>query len=1402
MIRSKKNFRKLGMAAAALTISAAMLVPTAFNGVSFASAANGFNSEHEAGAMLTATKKTNLKIAEESAVLLKNKDAALPLKRDERNITMFHSISNSIVGYFGKNENYMLSALHAFTHFAGSENPSTVYDSLDNNNFNYNKKMKSLYDKYSYYTDNNSSQYGINTRRGPNLDVIELAENSFAHYNDAAVITISRVGCEGYDGLRLQDETEGLHVFDAEPGERYLSLNEGEKELIEYVKNKFEKVIVLVNAPMPLELAELQDDDGVNAIMWIGYPGWNGFEAIGELLSGVVNPSGRLVDTWAADVSKDPTWYNFYNNSQTSEDGKPAYYVLDKSEKKTGYVSVDYSEGIYVGYRFYETAAADGYFAATKPQTVSANYLPSGVTDDYYNRYNGVVYPFGYGMSYTTFTQTIVNKNVTPDEKGNMTVQVNVHNSGDVAGKEVVQLYYNPEYTDGGIEKAATNLVAFAKTPVINPGKDATVTLSFNIRDMASYDYDDANKNGHNGYELEKGAYEIVLKSDSHEEIDGEKIVYNHSATTYYDNDGNTGNKIEQLFSGDDMYNTDRSKYSADGEGIKLMTRDSKKGGLKGTFPVSAGNVVFSDEALAVLEIQEGRYSSSSDTALGTAKAPETTDPDYEAKLKEYLTQRAYEEYLGSMYVERVPAGWTQESNPEAKRVNGWNTKILLQDMKGIDYLGNTELNPENLTDTAKKEFKKSETAYMTGAEAWEKFMNQLTWSELQTLASDANFSTPAIDAIGKPRTVDNDGPAQIGTQTQSCMNFACGTNIASTWNVELVEEYGKLIGDHAINQGITGWYGPGLNIHRNPYGGRNYEYFSEDPILTGKIASGAIKGAASKGVVTYMKHFALNNQEENRHGVLTWADEQTMREIYLKGFEIAVKEGGATGVMCSFNNIGGIGACMNNHLTVKLLTEEWGFRGAIITDAYGDSGWPSGLIARSQTAPLGRYSSLVEGEWDAAMNLPVVRGEGSPTQYYAVRMTAQRMLYSVVNSNGMKEVAPINEAALTIGSESNGEVITSNTNGERVVTMKQGAGGYVWLGLGPRDGHDYNRMYVKGDTVTSCSRGAEWYTIFPGFDWHMGGDSLFDTPVAGEFNLKMWVTKDYLRSEDFNVKIIVISAFKDKTFSGTQGIAFNGNIELAEGNLLGTIRSCTAEGLPAGLTVNNDGTITGTATESGTFNVTFTVNGMYKWESTISLAQKTTHTVTFDLNYEGSQNTTVEVEPNGKVTAPATAPEREGYTFLGWFEDANCTTAANFNTAITGAKTFYAKWEEVEIKVPGPEFKIENGMLKYSPDGETWIDVIEISELKGDPADIYINDDGYWVINGTVTNVKAQGVDGKDGQDGQNGQDGQDGKDGQNGASGGCSGNIAETGALCGLTLLVMAAVILVISRKRKNNK
>lgn len=1322
MSKRKNIFKTLGIGIASILMCALMVMPVVFHNLTVIRANAEYKSEHSASQMLSAAKKLNMKLAEESAVLLKNEGNALPLSMSERDVTVFHSKSNSMVGYFGsgKEERYMVSALAAFTEFdAADKKASTIYESFVDNNIRYNPVVKRMYDEAGLYTDNDKSQYEINTRRGPNLDIIKEAERSFINYGDAAIVTITRIGREGYDGLRLQDPTEGLHVFDKEEAdEHYLQLNEGEKALLAYASGHFGKVIVLLNTPMPLEVAELQDSDDVSAVMWIGYPGYNGFMAIGELLTGAVNPSGRLVDTWAADMTKDPVWMNYYNNSQNSADGKPHYSVLDKDGVDTGYVSVDYAEGIYVGYKFYETAAETGYFDG-------ALDMPAGETDTYYNRTNGVVYPFGYGLSYTEFSQSIVGSS--KDTSGDhIQFDVTVTNNGTKPGKEVVQIYYNPPYTDGGIEKSAANLVAFAKTGELAAGESETVHISFEKRDMASYDYNNANGDidGHKGYELEAGDYEIAVKSDSHKVLDS--FVWNNAARVDFDTDSATGAPIEQLFSGENMYNTDRSEYSENGGGIALMSRAERGGqnGFKATFPVSAGDVTFSDEAIAFLDMQDKRYTSSAD---------KDTDPYY----------------VSDAQIEAF--GWTQETDPAKNRVNGWSTPILLADMTGIDYMGETAL---TAADTGIESF-----VGKTGKDAWSIFMDQLTWDEMAALVSDGNFRTIKLDPIGKPATEDHDGPAQIGANPGAvpCMNFASGVNISSTWNVDLTEEYGKLIGDHAINQKYTGWYGPGMNIHRSPFGGRNYEYYSEDPILTGYIAAAAIKGAVSKGLITYMKHFALNNQEESRHGILTWADEQTMRELYLKPFEIAVKDGGATGVMDSFNAVGGVGACMNNVLNVKLLTEEWGFRGIIVSDYYGDSSWPAGLIVRSQVMPLGTYvnepSGKVEGTWNGEKGLPEVNGVTSATLYYAVRMTAQRILYGVAGSNAMENVPTIDNALI------------NDIN----LTFKQGQSGYVYAGFGDDDnryGNQITKMVASGEGITGNSRGPEWFTLFPGFEWHQGGDTLYDMYRSGVYIFGLTGINGYLRSEQKTMTITVTSAFKDKTFSGTQLLPFDGQIELVSDSAIKSITSCAvADGssLPAGLSVSANGKITGTPTVTGNFDVEFLINGKYYYETTVTVAAKTTITVTYDVNYDGGEDFTAEVASGTAVAAPD-APERDGYDFAGWYTDAACTTAADVTSAVTAATTYYAKWTEL---VPG--FRVHDGVLQYSGDGKTWQDIVDMDELKG-----------------------------KDGSDGAPGKDGADGTDGS-----GCNGSIADSGIVMLVTVIAFGAIGTVIMiRKNKNDK
>ena len=508
-----------------IALGAAFAAPIFFNTMASINAdAADFTSEYSEFGLDQAMQELNLQIAEEGAVLLKNKDKALPLGRNERNVTVYHSIYDEWTRYEW-NDNVVGNMEIGGSGNGGSggilpHNPKDMYLGLQDSGFNVNPAVKRLYDLYPTDYDNNTKEQSANTKAGPNVDILRIADRSVPNFNDAAIITISRQSGEGSDvwgNWSFFDSTQ-------QGVKHYLELNSGEKELIKYAKSKFNKIIILLNTGMPLEVAELEDDDDIDAVVWVGLPGENGLLAIGSLLSGSVNFSGRLVDTWAADFTKDPTYVNMGSGEQLDEVGPGKHNDLINNGGY-GMHSVDYAEGIYVGYKFYETAATVKYYDETKPQ--QGNDMPKGVSDRYYNRTNGVVYPFGYGLSYTTFSQEIVSGTKKTDGD-KIEFDVKVTNNGSVAGKDVVEVYYNPPYIDGGIEKASANLVAYAKTSLIQPGGNETVHISFDKRDMASFDYNDANKNGHKGYELDNGNYIISINSDSHKPIS--QFTYSHTA--------------------------------------------------------------------------------------------------------------------------------------------------------------------------------------------------------------------------------------------------------------------------------------------------------------------------------------------------------------------------------------------------------------------------------------------------------------------------------------------------------------------------------------------------------------------------------------------------------------------------------------------------------------------------------------------------------------------------------------------------------------------------------------------------------------------------------------------------------------------------------------------------------
>ncbi len=1210
MRNNYKQGKKAGRAIVALTMVAALTVPVIGNGLfsrsGLSASAASYTSEYETKKSLTdAQHALNQKIVEEGVVLLKNKGGALPLQNNDKKVTVFHSYFNP--EDWSQSEGWMVlsggGSGNIWTGKSDCEGTETthgchtIYNGLDDHGFTYNKAMHAEY-------LNNGGYYGATfcDANGPKMDIVRGQESTFANHDGTAIITVSRIETESQDNYEpsMNGELSAFERDPQNPEKHYLQLRDKEKELIEYAKTKFGKVVVLLNTASPMEVDYLQTSDSVDAVLWVGYPGESGLKDIPGVLDGSVSPSGRTVDTWAKDMTKDPTWQNFGDNSQTNDTFTAANTVLDKDgnvyyvdkdpdavqNANNAYHSVDYAEGVYLGYRYYETKSAiegEGWYEAN------------------------VTYPFGYGLSYTTFTQSIKSHTESGDS---VSIIVEVTNTGSVAGKEVVQVYYNPPYTEGGIEKATANLVAFDKTDVIEAGQSAEITITFDKRDMASWDLEAGN------YVLEDGAYEISVNKDSHNAWD--KFTYNHAEDTRYTTDGETDTAYTKLFSGNDMFNVDKSKYSADGAGVDFMSRAT---GLQ--LPETAGNVRFSDEALRYLDSQNS-YLSTQD---------KDTDP-------------------WVIDAKNIPSEWTQAADTSAEEV----TKLF--QMSGVE-------------DEAK----------------WTAFMNQLTWDEMKALVSTGLFQTAALDRIGKPKTFDTDGPAQIGSRAgERGYGWCSAVNISSTWNEQLAEQFGVMIGEEAIhpetNKGvtITGWYGPGMNIHRNPYNGRNFEYYSEDGLLAGKIAAGTVKGAASKGLITYLKHLALNNQETNRTtngGVCTWTNEQAMREIYLKPFELAVKEGGATGMMCAFNRIGGVPAGANYNLFVNLLEKEWGFDGLAVTDYYEGSswGWPGNMVVRCHMFPMGDYSAenknrQIDGTWDADKNRPVVDGNAQDALYYAVRTTAQRMLKTVANSNAV-----------------------TTKNGvlpDKTYTVIQGHGiGYYPFGAFGFE-RDVDILAIEGKTGAS-------YELAPGTTFHSpSGDFVGEFTKAGtyEFNLNVNLNAEKwgnLKGESWTSKLTynVLPAFKieEKTLNGKVDALYNAQIKFITydkeygltdldgygGGTMTGIRKdkqwTKAEGLPAGVELLPSGKLSGIPEEAGTYNVKAYYDGKFEFEFTIEIAEK-----------------------------------------------------------------FIVR----------TEFKTEDGKLwyKHNDQGDdAWQVVLDLDEFKEEilaSSEISISDDGYWVIGGVKTEFKA----------------------------------------------------------------
>lgn len=721
-------------------------------------------------------------------------------------------------------------------------------------------------------------------------------------FSDEAVVVLTRVGGEGADlptdmkakGITYKNNSKDYDDF--QKGESFLQLSKTERDMIDLVTSNFKKVTLVYNGANTFQFDFLNDYPQIQSVVWCPPAGQTGFSALGEVLAGETNPSGKTSDTFLKDLTKSVSYNNFGKFEYTNMADKAAKYKGFTGDDVTAIPGfVNYSEGIYVGYKFYETASDEGLI----------NY------DD------TVAFPFGYGLSYTSFDQKLDSVKY---KGGKVTVTATVTNTGDKAGKDVVEVYYNPPYTDGGIEKASKNLAGFEKTKELQPGESQKVTVKFDDDDMASYDY-----KGAKAYVLEKGDYDISIQSDSHHVIDHKAITVKDTVT--YDSDSNTHN------------------------GDKTVATNQ--------FDDVAGDVTYLSRADHFANYKEATAAPTNFKMSDKAKETFYNNSNYDPK--------------------------KFDKDSDKMPTTGAKNGLKLSDMYGKDY------------DDAD----------------WDKLLDQFTFDDMDNLIANGGYGTPAVKSVGKIQLTDADGPASLNNNFTGVgsIGFPASTAFACTWNRDLAKQFGEMIGDMAHDMHVAGWYAPAMNIHRSAFSGRTFEYFSEDSLLSGAMASNEIAGAKSKGVYSFMKHFALNDQETNRTNmVCTWANEQSIRETYLKPFEMSVKEGGAQAVMSSFNYIGYTYAGASSNLLQTVLRGEWGFKGFVLTDYFGGYGYQNA----DQEVRAGNDSML------ATTKITNHITDKSATSVKAMRQAAHNILYTAANSwqyaNGEPKVAtPIWKTAMYV---------------------------------------------------------------------------------------------------------------------------------------------------------------------------------------------------------------------------------------------------------------------------------------------------------------------------------------------------------------------------------------------------
>lgn len=936
----------------------------------------------------------DIEMMEEGAVLLKNADNTLPLDKSKTGLDLFGYASfNPLYGGGGSGDG------------GWDEYCYPTGDAFQISGFTVNTELESWYsDDMGAVREEWSDNAGSGKVSKERYNVPEFTVDQYKtsedvqNTNNVAVVTFARNGAEGAE-LPLNMSKYYIDYDFTEYGsadKTYLDPTATELELLEYLNGRYDTIVVLIESSNVMNLSFIEDEKyGVDACLWIGGPGESGLIGVGNLLAGEANPSGHLPDTYAYDFGSMPAFYNggltYYSNEYIGP-GRQSINVDSGTINHDAWGYYQYEEGIYVGYRWYETAYAEGIKVEAKPYAGVDNFDSVTATTYDFSDYDSIVqFPFGYGGSYTTFEWKVTDSSIDLTAGGENTISVEVTNTGDVAGKDVVQVYMHAPYNDGGIEKAEVVLVGFAKTPEIAAKDSAEVEITFSTDDIASYDYEGWKIEG-GGYVLEAGEYEFRIRSDSHNDMTepvkatlGEDILY--TGETHRDSDEKAAsNMMDDVSAGDgNMIYLNRSDLV---EGWNSIVKDGRE-----DRNIAEGDVAAADWVIDAIETSyiDGRNWTANDST--TVKVP--------VRVKGGTVEREYTYYFAGANV----AGY-METSPEGLSVNdekyvsltenigkgdkGWKitdrflldggerTQTVYTTEAYLEACGISSVEEGGTGDVPTEDEWLEENTYgwediAYEDEMWTDLLDQVTLEELIT-AHGRNSGQGAIDSVGKTASSYSDGPGEAGNGNREKNTWFCSEVVmAATWNVELIERVGVAYGHDCVNYGITSTYAPAMDTHRTPFGGRNFEYYSEDGLLAGKIGAAEVRGIQSVGVGVFCKHFLLNDLDGNRTGAMTWCNEQALREIYSKPYELCAKEGDASGIMASLNRIGVSWA--HSGIYLELIRNEWGWHGVTVTDGIGWGGdkyttgsvaCMSGGITTLGTSPVTQYS---DRDGDASQN-------------------------------------------------------------------------------------------------------------------------------------------------------------------------------------------------------------------------------------------------------------------------------------------------------------------------------------------------------------------------------------------------------------------------------------------------